>query len=48
LRAIKAASAKLKRNLVSTCLAAHMVPKDFTGSQQEYLEHVVNDLLPVN
>jgi imidazolonepropionase len=47
LRAIKAASVQTKAKLVPTCLAAHMVPKDFTGSQQEYLEHVVNDLLPV-
>jgi imidazolonepropionase len=47
LRAIKAASTQTKAKLVPTCLAAHMVPKDFTGSQQEYLEHVVNDLLPV-
>ena len=47
LRAIKVASAQTKAKLVPTCLAAHMVPKDFTGSQQEYLEHVVNDLLPV-
>jgi imidazolonepropionase len=47
LRAIKAASPRTKAKLIATCLAAHMVPKDFTGSQQEYLEHVVNDLLPV-
>lgn len=47
LRAIKAASVQTKAYLVSTCLAAHMVPKDFNGSQQEYLEHVVNELLPV-
>jgi imidazolonepropionase len=47
LRVIKSASAHTKAKLVPTCLAAHMVPKDFTGTQQEYLEHVVNDLLPV-
>jgi imidazolonepropionase len=47
LRAIKAASVQTKAKLVPTCLAAHMVPKDFTGSQQKYLEQVVNDLLPV-
>ncbi|MCQ6958468.1 imidazolonepropionase [Mucilaginibacter aquariorum] len=47
LHAIKAASAQTKAKLIATCLAAHMVPKDFTGSQQEYLKHVVNDLLPV-
>lgn len=47
LRAIKAASTQTKASLVATCLAAHMVPKDFNGSQSEYLEHVLTDLLPI-
>ncbi|RWY47088.1 imidazolonepropionase [Mucilaginibacter gilvus] len=47
LRAIKAAAAKTKAKMVSTCLAAHMVPKDFNGSQREYLEYVLHELLPV-
>jgi imidazolonepropionase len=47
LRAIKAASTQTKASLVATCLAAHMVPKDFNGSQSEYLEHILTDLLPV-
>ncbi|MBD1367452.1 imidazolonepropionase [Mucilaginibacter sp. ZT4R22] len=47
LRAIKAASLKTKAKLVPTCLAAHMVPRDFAGSQGEYLEYVLNELLPV-
>jgi imidazolonepropionase len=47
LRAIKAASTQTKASLVSTCLAAHMVPKDFNGSQAEYLNYVVNELLPI-
>jgi imidazolonepropionase len=47
LRVIAAAAAKTKANLVSTCLAAHMVPKDFSGSQAEYLGYVFHDLLPV-
>ncbi|MBL4677414.1 MAG: imidazolonepropionase [Mucilaginibacter sp.] len=47
LRAIKAASAQTKAKLISTCLAAHMVPKDFDGSQEEYLNIVLNELLPV-
>ena len=47
LRAIRAASTQTKSHLVSTCLAAHMVPKDFNGSQQEYLDSLVNELLPV-
>jgi imidazolonepropionase len=47
LRAIAAASNQTIASIVSTCLAAHMVPKDFNGSQAEYLEVIVNDLLPV-
>ena len=47
LRAIKAAATQTKASLVSTCLAAHMVPKDFSGSQAEYLSYVFHDLLPV-
>jgi imidazolonepropionase len=46
LRAIKAASLKTKAKLVTTCLAAHMVPKDFNGGQSDYLEYVLNELLP--
>jgi imidazolonepropionase len=47
LTAIKAASTQTTANLVATCLAAHMVPKDFNGGQSEYLEHILTDLLPV-
>lgn len=47
LHAIKAASAKTNAKLVPTCLAAHMVPKDFNGSQSGYLQYVLNELLPV-
>ena len=47
LRAIKAAQSKTKANLVTTCLAAHMVPKDFNGNQSKYLEYILNDLLPI-
>lgn len=47
LRAIKSASYKTKATLVPTCLAAHMVPKDFSGSQSEYLDHILQNLLPV-
>lgn len=47
LRAIKAAAAQTKASIVSTCLAAHMVPGDFPGKQTEYLEHILIDLLPV-
>ena len=47
LRVIKAVASKTKANLVATCLAAHMVPKDFNGNQNEYLDHILNELLPV-
>lgn len=47
LRAIKAAADMTQASLVSTCLAAHMLPKDFDGDQQAYLNHVLHDLLPV-
>ena len=47
LSAIKAAASKTKANLVSTCLAAHMVPRDFDGDQMAYLDHILNELLPV-
>jgi imidazolonepropionase len=47
LRAIKAASHKTKATLIATCLAAHMLPKDFDGKQAEYLEHISGDLLPL-
>jgi len=47
LRVIAKASSQTKVSLISTCLAAHMVPKDFSGDQSEYLNYVFHDLLPV-
>jgi imidazolonepropionase len=47
LRAIKSATVKTKASLVATCLAAHMLPKDFNGNQSEYLNYILNDLLPI-
>ncbi|MDR3693153.1 imidazolonepropionase [Mucilaginibacter sp.] len=47
LRAIKEASYKTKATLVPTCLAAHMLPKDFEGTRSEYLDDVLKNLLPV-
>jgi imidazolonepropionase len=46
LRAIKAAADKTHANLIATCLAAHMLPKDFDGMHQEYLNHILQNLLP--
>jgi len=47
LRAIKEASYKTKATLVPTCLAAHILPKDYEGTRAEYLEDILKDLLPV-
>jgi len=47
LKTIVEVAAKTGINLISTCLAAHIVPKDFGGSQAEYLDHVFNALLPI-
>jgi len=47
LRAIDKARSMTKADLVSTCLAAHMLPADFNGSAEAYLELMVNALLPV-
>jgi len=33
-------------DLVSTCLAAHIKPKDFEGSQEAYLQMLIEELLP--
>ncbi|HTD41266.1 MAG TPA: imidazolonepropionase [Mucilaginibacter sp.] len=46
LQAIKEAGVQSKADIVSTCLAAHIIPKDFNGPASEYLEMILNDLLP--
>lgn len=33
-------------DLAPTCLAAHTLPKDFQGSAKQYLEFLIEDLLP--
>lgn len=35
-----------KAKIVSTCLAAHVKPRDFVGNGNEYLEHLTEELLP--
>lgn len=47
LRAIQAVNKKHAADLVSTCLAAHMLPKDFNGSKTEYLEEISTALFPI-
>jgi imidazolonepropionase len=46
LRLIKKAQEQTKVSLVPTCLAAHMKPKDFGGSSQEYLQYILEEILP--
>lgn len=47
LQAIAEAAKKSKADLIPTCLAAHMLPKDFEGGEVKYLDHILNELLPV-
>lgn len=47
LSAIAAVAGKATASLIPTCLAAHMLPKDFAGVHQEYLKYVLNELLPL-
>ena len=46
LEVIEKVNKKLPVDLISTCLAAHIKPADFKGSQTEYLKSIVNELLP--
>ncbi|EAR02342.1 imidazolonepropionase [Maribacter sp. HTCC2170] len=46
LYAIKEANASLSTDLISTCLAAHMFPKDYEGSPSDYLAEMASELLP--
>lgn len=46
LRVIKKAQTFTKATLVPTCLAAHSKPRDFEGSSQEYLQYILNEILP--
>jgi imidazolonepropionase len=47
LRAINSANNKTAADLVATCLAAHLKPKDFNGSNEDYLHYLVTNLFPV-
>jgi imidazolonepropionase len=47
LRAIKGANEQALPELISTCLAAHMLPKDFDGSETEYLKMISEELFPI-
>lgn len=47
LQAIQSASLHTAATLVPTCLAAHMLPKDYKGAPAEYLSWILAELLPV-
>ena len=46
LRAIKKAAEKTSVTLVPTCLSAHLKPKDFEGSDEDYLNYILTEILP--
>jgi imidazolonepropionase len=46
LEAIRKANDKTSAELIPTCLAAHIVPKDFEGDETAYLNHILQYLLP--
>lgn len=46
LRIIKRAQAQTRATLVPTCLSAHLKPRDFEGNNVEYLNYILNEILP--
>ncbi len=46
LRAIQKANALSFPDLIATCLAAHIMPRDFDGNASEYLENIYKELFP--
>ncbi|WP_370897690.1 imidazolonepropionase [Chryseobacterium gossypii] len=46
LRTIKKAQSHTDATLIPTCLAAHLKPRDFEGSNQEYLNYILTEILP--
>ena len=46
LRVIKKAQNFTKATLVPTCLSAHLKPRDFEGNNEEYLQYILNEILP--
>lgn len=46
LRVIKKAQNLTKATLVPTCLSAHLKPRDFEGDNVEYLQYILNKILP--
>lgn len=46
LRTIQKAQQQTEATLVPTCLSAHLKPRDFKGSNEEYLQYILNEILP--
>lgn len=46
LRAIKNAGENHLADVIGTCLAAHIIPKDGNGDEKEYLDLILNELVP--
>ncbi len=47
LQSIKEADEQFPLDFVSTCLAAHMLPRDFKGNSSEYLSEISEQLFPI-
>lgn len=47
LRAIKQAGENTYADLIPTCLAAHIPPRDFQGTQRDYLKIIAEELFPI-
>lgn len=47
LRVIQRVKENTNANIISTCLAAHIKPKDFEGTNSDYLNWILNELLPL-
>lgn len=46
LQAINEVKEHTSLKIIPTCLAAHIIPKDFDGSASEYLANILSDLVP--
>ncbi|SNR95059.1 imidazolonepropionase [Belliella buryatensis] len=47
LRAIKLANKNTLADLIPTCLAAHIPPKDFQGTNKDYLKTIADEVFPI-
>lgn len=46
LRIIKKAQSLTSATIIPTCLSAHLKPRDFEGSNEEYLNFILDEILP--